>query len=414
MAIENHYEDHFRHSHIYLDEAERWVEKLVEQGKVPAEAVYDFYEEIISSLGYLQREARREAALLSVRTHAAMCELLKRTRGVPYRELIPTREFTLLINVGSHLAHPGDANYNEEQRKAWVNASAVVCYSLASFENAGRRSYEVSAGLAEKLLHTELRGLHSEDLRLPYEAVYIQIPRRLEFFIEGSKRGRDILTGAYITEEEVGEERKWYFTATARSSTVEILDSMEFQNHGLLSFDVHLKKGRLLDDVILELSKIRPGVDYHGKIDPSGSHSSLGDFFRWCMNAMLYATWPDAEVENAVTNKQARDLWKRIKKLKKGTKKRGLLNKVKSMNPRSRIILGRSITVDRTSDRGQGTGEKTGQLRVRTRVSGHWRNQPYGPRHSLRRRQWIVPFWRGPEDGPLGPTKHLLTVSKEA
>lgn len=30
-------------------------------------------------------------------------------------------------------------------------------------------------------------------------------------------------------------------------------------------------------------------------------------------------------------------------------------------------------------------------------VRGHWRNQAYGPQHSLRRRKWIEPYWKGPE-----------------
>lgn len=34
-------------------------------------------------------------------------------------------------------------------------------------------------------------------------------------------------------------------------------------------------------------------------------------------------------------------------------------------------------------------------------VRGFWRNQAYGPAHSKRRRQWVAPFVRGPEDGPL-------------
>jgi hypothetical protein len=34
-------------------------------------------------------------------------------------------------------------------------------------------------------------------------------------------------------------------------------------------------------------------------------------------------------------------------------------------------------------------------------VDGHWRNQPYGTAHSLRRLQWIAPFIKGPEDKPL-------------
>lgn len=34
-------------------------------------------------------------------------------------------------------------------------------------------------------------------------------------------------------------------------------------------------------------------------------------------------------------------------------------------------------------------------------VSGHWREQPYGPGRSQRRRQWIAPYIKGPKDKPL-------------
>lgn len=44
-----------------------------------------------------------------------------------------------------------------------------------------------------------------------------------------------------------------------------------------------------------------------------------------------------------------------------------------------------------------GTG-KTWELEKRFVVRGHWRNQAYGPESSLRRRQWIQPFFKGPED----------------
>lgn len=34
-------------------------------------------------------------------------------------------------------------------------------------------------------------------------------------------------------------------------------------------------------------------------------------------------------------------------------------------------------------------------------VVGHWREQPYGPGRSQRRRQWIAPYIKGPKDKPL-------------
>lgn len=41
-------------------------------------------------------------------------------------------------------------------------------------------------------------------------------------------------------------------------------------------------------------------------------------------------------------------------------------------------------------------------------VRGHWRWQACGPKFSLRRRQWIEPYWKGPEDGVIPVRDHDL------
>ena len=43
-------------------------------------------------------------------------------------------------------------------------------------------------------------------------------------------------------------------------------------------------------------------------------------------------------------------------------------------------------------------------------VSGHFRNQPYGPGGSLRRRQWIPPYIKGPAGAPLLNRTKLLNI----
>lgn len=44
------------------------------------------------------------------------------------------------------------------------------------------------------------------------------------------------------------------------------------------------------------------------------------------------------------------------------------------------------------------SGGASWKLDSRFVVRGHWRNQAYGPEHSLRRKQWIEPYWKGPEN----------------
>jgi hypothetical protein len=66
----------------------------------------------------------------------------------------------------------------------------------------------------------------------------------------------------------------------------------------------------------------------------------------------------------------------------------------------------RPVTIDVTAnirDFVRGVGRDSPH--VTTLVRGHWRQQAHGPGYSLRRTQWIEPFWRG--DGPIQtrPTK---------
>lgn len=48
------------------------------------------------------------------------------------------------------------------------------------------------------------------------------------------------------------------------------------------------------------------------------------------------------------------------------------------------------------------TTDATGRrLTTRHVVRGHWTHQPYGPKRSLRRLQWVAPFIRGPQEAPF-------------
>jgi len=41
-------------------------------------------------------------------------------------------------------------------------------------------------------------------------------------------------------------------------------------------------------------------------------------------------------------------------------------------------------------------------------VSGHWKHQPCGPQHSLRKLIFIEPYWRNLEGTILGTNVHVL------
>jgi hypothetical protein len=58
-------------------------------------------------------------------------------------------------------------------------------------------------------------------------------------------------------------------------------------------------------------------------------------------------------------------------------------------------------------DRDPDAGSDGRTYRNRWVVSGHWRNQAYGPEHSQRRRQWIPSYVKGPDGAPLLVTEKV-------
>jgi hypothetical protein len=64
------------------------------------------------------------------------------------------------------------------------------------------------------------------------------------------------------------------------------------------------------------------------------------------------------------------------------------------------FVLGKPLKLDcRQAIRDFLQGKRATSPTVTTLVRGHWRHQTHGPHHSLRRLQWIQPFFRG--EGPL-------------
>ena len=68
------------------------------------------------------------------------------------------------------------------------------------------------------------------------------------------------------------------------------------------------------------------------------------------------------------------------------------------------IGLRRRYAPDTREETGTASGRR---YKHRWVVSGHWRNQPYGPGRSLRRQQWIPAYVKGPDDAPLLVTERV-------
>ncbi len=289
-----------------------------------------------------------------------------------------------------------------------IYTMAVVNYHVEAHRLAGKRVYQVSDDLADKLAHTEVRGVLADDLRLPYENVYLMVPEAAGLKLFSPFVGWIPVTGIYVTEDPtVGQGwdgRGWRLLV--HGATDEVLDLP------MVYFRIPLIDGRKLTEMIEMTNE-----DQRSTMDKDFAEGweTFGreweKVFRWVMNAMLYATWEEAG-EHWESNANARKLWDRIEKLPKKSKKRARLRqRLRETTSHRRIRLGYK-TIDRSKPKpmseepsgpGLVEGMEDGKRRLRIRVAGHWRKQAHGPKHSLRRYQWIEPHWRnkdGEEEAP--------------
>lgn len=77
----------------------------------------------------------------------------------------------------------------------------------------------------------------------------------------------------------------------------------------------------------------------------------------------------------------------------------------------ARYLLAPPVTVEvdfRAHVREVLSGARREGPKVQFLVRGHWRNQAHGAGRALRRRQWIQPFWKGPEEARVLLRSHVL------
>lgn len=312
--------------------------------------------------------------------------------------------------------------------KVVVQPSMMADYHGLTYERAGKRTYDVHPDLAERLVHTELRGLVADDLRLPYEAVYFIVPGGTGLKVWNNESEWHWVEGIYVVEDrrmrvgdEVGkstgpEVRGWRIMVVGAPKGKIDYGGVKLDDDALSYFRVLLPEGRSLDDCIkatvdeIEWSmKAGTGLWSEKMSDDWTAH------FRWVMNAVLYATWEEPG-EHWEANREARQLWERIQKMPKGSRKReNLLQKAKGIPRQPRLRLGYKVVVNRHAPKPESMGtEKSGAFRegvgVRTRVAGHWRKQAFGPGRTERKIIWIEPHWRN-LDGVV-PAEEPMHVMK--
>lgn len=332
----------------------------------------------------------------------------------------PFQVFNYLNDVGKEIfaftEKLGQRTGIGERAFAEAHTQAMMAWQTQAFRTSGRHTFRPSPGLSQQLMLTELRGIKGEDLKLPFRSIYIEVPTDLGFQC-WTAAGPWPVAGMYVTADVAKRN---------------LADEEELV--GLRLMFVSPKEGDRLSHYFMPIKQDEPldkqledFTDYVQITKLSRQERNLPEdddemrevaeewraLFRWMMNLVFYATSPACEFEHIEGNAAARKLWARIDKLDrspKNKKRKRLMAEHNKLQKLPRILLGRSIKVDRlmpqTTRESRGPGSP---LTVRTLVSGHWQRYATGKGRTERVWKYRQPFWRGPEDAPVAEsTTHEL------
>lgn len=276
-------------------------------------------------------------------------------------------------------ADPAFASNPEKAFREWKADSAERLFALVRYIRAGERAYQLSYPLMQALAATELPKIRFEEFKLPFSAVYVELPERA--FCLQFTDNLAWVAGCYLVD---GRPYGDQVVLTPVFAGLALDPCIGF------SVPVGVHAGPNGDVVWFPE---RPG----GRGDLADQVAVLYDTVaRVALNAMLYATSESPDIVEEVA------LWRRVQddyRAATGRRKRELEEKLAKLPRTRKLHLGGSIVLRRGETGGEGAhvaGSGNGRhLTEPQLVAGHFK-----PRLSERlgKRVWIAPYLRGPGD----------------
>ena len=262
-------------------------------------------------------------------------------------------------------------------RFAVLGAVLAPMHHLAAWRAYGRRVYVLDALTCELLAHTALPRLPFGEVPVPLPAFYVVLPAGQFRFAPLAPRREQPLEGAsLLVHDRAGPtgsvreirvlfcsadpERAYYnetselaIVADAAARLDEVLDARGTAARRLGDREFGERIERILFGLLLYLASEHP-----------------------LLEAVAPARLPDpARLRNAAKRRKAEQAIRRASRL-------------------SYFYVGGEAPEPAASRDSADTGRR---LDHQVWVTGHWKQQPYGPDGSLRRPQWIRPYLRGPD-----------------
>jgi hypothetical protein len=338
-----------------------------------------------------------------------------------------------------------------------TRATCVTSYThLKTIEQSATPSwFTLSEGLLWGLHNTDLKNTFVEHIKMPFPAFFIELPQgavycndevtglheaRYMAIAEGTEpMWKDaLLVGVFCEPNEksinLGDDHVmdvWLPMFNPDQPLDEVIDFVEHASDigremaqdGRLNVHMPMTRDQAAEIFSRSSKRVRDGkapqddprITAYGTIfgDTIYGREFKRAILRIATNTILYINSSGAHKRH-IHQDQIDGLEKRARKKKKGgaIARNRILKTIRDLKHVPHWLLGTNIVINPEAPAAPSGERPSSSGRKLTRPSitrGHWRNQPYGPKRSLRKLKWIAPFIRGAHLGEA-PAGHNYDV----
>lgn len=241
----------------------------------------------------------------------------------------------------------------------------------------GKNVFHVSPAVTAAMLMADLATVEIADLRLPHPSIFMVLPEGFVRGVEGRSYTRVWVSAATVTAGRGTVVLSIDDGIPQELPGVEMGVEIMAQD-GTHTLSVRVSSAALAAGGWRELDRIQEG-DAAAPSAPD-DRDALAAIERIVFGVLAFVNSSPGSVrrEDTTQSRRASDIG-------------GIAT----------WSIGRDVVIDKriVDACRRGAREVAFRLRRRHVVRGHWRNQAHGVGRLERRRQWIAPFWKGPEGG---------------
>lgn len=284
-----------------------------------------------------------------------------------------------------------------DQEIETVRGAFWEVYAPYLFHRSGKKVFRLSKNLTHMLMDTDLKKIDSFFIELPYQCIYLAIPKEIKLIspfglpingiylalIKGEDVNYNNLAKKYHHYNDKKNVKSFIIVAVS-----DVLLPKDDPRESMYYWHLILEEG----DVLAQLEKYINTWSNSINLEEKGINKTfMMNLFSFILNSVLYINSDDIQLIEQKPKVSNLSQIKNKKKIKKTLKKTQL----------PYYSLGTNITIDHHYKKVINLSEiKQKELKkhaVQWMVRGHWRKQAVGPERKERKLTWIQPYVKGKE-----------------